>query len=278
MNTLTTIGFPVHSTEELSQKVPAAFSLKQDPNRSDKYSFIPTHELLSLFGKLGWEPYSGKQNGGSPFARHIVRLTNPSLGFLDLRNDKVKPQIIVDNSHNGSSSAKVHMGLFRLVCTNGLVVAMPGLYSGVKFRHVGLSFEEVKNLVEETMSHYNIVADHITEMSERILTPDEQLGFAVSAYAHRIGTRLFDEDGEVLIDKVLKEINPENVVSPLRDSDNNTDLWTTFNVIQERMVKGEFEKFATSGRKSRPRAITNATRNIEFNKVLWEVAEDYLVN
>jgi hypothetical protein len=277
-NMLTTVGFKVKSLDELKGNVPAAFSPKQDPNRSDKYSFVPTHELLALFAKLGWAPYSGKQNGKSPFARHIVRLENPEFPFMDLKNDKVKPQIILDNSHNGSSSAKVHMGLFRLVCTNGLVVAMPGLYSGVKFRHIGLSFEEVKDLVEETMTHYNVVGEHIGDMAARILTPDEQLGFAVSAYAHRVGARLFDEDGEVLIEKVLKEMNPDNVIMPLRDADNGDDLWTKFNVIQERMVKGEFDKFATSGRKSHPRQLLNGVRNIEYNKVLWEVAEDYLDN
>jgi len=277
-NTLTTVGFKVKTLDELNHVVPAAFATNHDPRRSDKYSFVSTEELLNLFSKFGWEVFSGKQNGKSNFARHIVRLENPDFGFMDLKNDKVKPQIILDNSHNGSSTAQIHMGLFRLVCTNGLVVAMPGMYQGMKFRHIGLDYEELRRVLEETAEQYSLVGTHIEEMGRRIMAEEERLGFVVSAYAHRMGKRLFDVNGDVLIDKVTKEINPEDILVPMRDEDKSVDLWTTYNLVQEKFVKGEFEKRASSGRRSHPRSITNATRNIEFNKMLWEVAESYMEN
>ena len=140
---LESTGYRVKTLEELKQYVPSAFAETYHPERSKHYSFVPTNELVQALLNLGWELFSGKQNGSSVHSRHVVRFTNPDLGYMDLRNDKVKPQIIIDNSHNDGSSAQLHMGLFRLVCTNGLVVSMPGLYTNVKFRHMGVNQEEI---------------------------------------------------------------------------------------------------------------------------------------
>ena len=71
-------------------------------------------------------------------------------------------------------------------------------------------------------------------------------------------------------------IKPAQIVEPLRGEDKKEDLWTVFNVIQERLVKGEFERQTMNGRRTKPRGINNATRHINFNKSLWEIAESYL--
>jgi hypothetical protein len=165
-NPLTSIGYRVHNLEELKQYAPAVFATKPNPNVTKRYSFIPTNEIVENIMNLGWELHSTKQNGPDLSSRHMVRFSNEKMGFFKLRNDKVKPQIILDNSHNRGSSAQLHMGLFRLVCTNGLVVAMPGMYTAVKFRHMGVDREELKRILEVAGEQYKLL-ETISETCRR---------------------------------------------------------------------------------------------------------------
>jgi hypothetical protein len=275
---LTVVGYSTKTIEEVKMVVPAAFSKIAAPERSEHYSFVSTEELLASFEKLNWLPFASKQNGGGQFARHMVRLNNEDLGFLPLKGDNVKPQIVLDNSHNGGSCAQIHMGLFRLVCSNGLVIAMPGMYTNVKFRHMGVDFNELKELMEKITSQYTEVGTRIGEMQNVKMDQEKAEAFVIKAMAYREPAYFINKlDGTVMVDKVLKAIKPAEILKPVRSEDAPENLWNVFNVVQERMVKGEFErKSLNTGRVSHPRQLTGATRNLMFNKVLWSVAEGYL--
>lgn len=275
---LTSIGYKVDSIADLHSIAPAAFSEHESPKLSDRYSFVPTSELLAAFEKIGWNPAYAKQQGSGLFSRHMVRLTNPELGFMNLRSDKVKPQIVLDNSHNGGSPAMVHMGLFRLVCTNGLVISMPGMYTSIKLRHIGINVEELKQLMNVIAEQYSTVGKRINEMQQLTLSKEQRHEFVVRAVANRDPYAFIKEDGTIDVAKVHRIVKPEQILNPLRDEDKKEDLWTLFNIVQERLVKGEFEKTSLNGRKSKPRVITNATRNIDFNKRIWQIAEEYMSN
>ena len=194
---LTAIGYKVNSVEEVREHCPAAFSTHESEKVSDRYSFVPTYDLLNAFNLLGWHPTHTRQNGSSLYARHAIRLVNDSLGFMDLKSDKVRPQIVLDNSHNGSSNTQIHMGLFRLVCTNGLVVAMPGMYSKIKLRHVGIDMEQLKNLLEEVAVSYTEIGHHIGDMQRVILTQDQKEEMVIKAVAAREPMCFINEDGTI---------------------------------------------------------------------------------
>jgi len=275
-NPLTSIGYKVSSIDEIRTYAPAAFSEHESPKLSDRYSFVPTKEILEAFAKINWFPVYAKQNGKSEYARHMIRLNNPDLGFMDLKHDKVKPQIIIDNSHNGGSPAMAHMGLFRLVCTNGLVIAMPGMFSSVKLRHIGINFEELKQLMNVIAEQYTVVGKHIGDMQQVVLDEVQKEQFVIKAVAHREPHVFIQPDGTIDVKKVTTIIKPSQILEPLRNEDKSEDLWTLFNIVQERLVKGEFERQTMNGRRTRPRGITNAARHIDFNKTLWSIAEEYM--
>jgi len=277
-NSLTSIGYKVQTIEDLRNHVPAAFSKHESPKLSERYSFVPTDDLIVAFEKTGWLPTFAKQNGSSPYARHMIRFTNPELGFMNLKKDKVKPQFVIDNSHNGGSPTMGHMGLFRLVCTNGLIVAMPGMFTSIKLRHVGIDIDELKQLMSIVAEQYTKIGKHIGDMQQYTLNQDQREEFVIKAIAAREPRVFVQPDGTIDTKKVTAIMNPRQIVEPLRGEDASEDLWTVFNVVQERLVKGEFERHTVNGRRSRPRGITNATRNIDFNKVLWQVAEEYMIN
>ena len=274
---LSSIGYKVATMEEIQNYAPAALASHPSTKVSEKYSFVSTKQLLNGFEKLGWEPTHVRQNGHGDYARHMVRLTNSELGFMDLKSDKVRPQIVLDNSHNGCSPAQLHMGLFRLVCTNGLVVAMPGMYTSVKLRHMGIDMDELKKLMEIVATQYTTIGGHIGEMQKHFLTQEESEQFVIKAMAAREPNVFIKEDGTIDVKKATTIVNPTSIIQPIRGEDKRDDLWTVFNVVQERLVKGEFERQTMNGRRTSPRGINNATRHIDFNKKLWEIAESYMV-
>lgn len=273
---LSSVGYKILSREDLQKHVPAAFAEHAHPDRSNRYSFVSTLVLLDTFEKLGWTPYSAKQHGQNQYGRHIIRLTNPEFGFMPLKGDQVKPHILLDNSHDGYTPASMHLGLFRLVCTNGLVIAVPGMATELKFRHINLDVAELMQLLSEAAEQYRTIGVHIGDMQHRVLSNDEKEAFAMKAISLREPTRFVNSDGTINATAITQSMNPKALIEPVRPQDEASDLWTTFNLIQERSIKGLYERKGKTGRKSSPREITNAARNLEFNKKLWTVAEEYM--
>jgi hypothetical protein len=276
-NPLTSIGYRVKTMEDLRKYAPAVFSEEAAPGVTGKYSFIKTEEIVSKILDLGWELHTAKQNGPNPYSRHHVRFVNPKLGYMDLNQDNVKPQIIIDNSHNRSAAAQLHMGLFRLVCTNGLVVAMPGMYTSVKFRHMGVDKEELRKVLSVAAEQYKTIGDHIGDMQEVSMSQDMSEQLAIKAIATREPHMFIKEDGSIDIKKVTASTNPLEIIKPIRGEDEAKNLWTVFNVIQERIIKGGYHRISGSGRNSMTREIVNGTRSIELNKQLWSLAEEFMV-
>lgn len=274
---LSSVGFKIQSREDLQNHVPAAFATHPHPDRSDRYSFVSTITLLDTFEKLGWLPYSAKQHGQNQYGRHIIRLNNEDFGSLALKGDAVKPHILLDNSHDGYTPASLHLGLFRLVCTNGLVIAVPGMATELKFRHINIDRAELMQLLSEAAEQYRNIGLHIGDMQNRVLTTDEKEAFAIKAISLREPNRFINPDGTINASGITQSMNPKALLEPVRPQDESSDLWTTFNLIQERSVKGLYERKTKTGRKSSPREITNAARNLDFNKKLWAVAEQYMV-
>jgi len=277
MNThLTSTGYRVTNLEDLKEAVPSAFATTYDPRRTEKYSFFSTEEFLKTVEKVGWVPFSGKQQGSSVFSRHVIRLENPQFGYIQVKNDKIKPQLLIDNSHNGCSSGKLHLGLFRLVCSNGLVVGIPGMSNSIRFIHMGIDAPELMKLVAETAEQYREVGTHITMMKEIEMSEEQKFEFASNAMAIREPYHFLKADKTVNLENLHKLITPQELYKPLREEDDSNDLWSVFNVIQERTVNGLYERKSITGRKSAPKVITNVSRHLDYNKKLWNLAETFM--
>ena len=273
---LTSIGYKVKTREELIQQVPAAFSGVAHPDRTERYSHFSTEAFLNAFEKLGWIPYSAKQHGANPYSRHIIRLNNPDMGMIPINGDKIRPQLMLDNSHDGYTPGQIHLGLFRLICENGLVIAIPGLSNTVKFRHVGVNQKELIQMIAETAEQYRKIGDHVSDMQEIKMMEDQKVQFAMSALALRDPHRFLTKDKKVDEAAINAALQIEDIYEPVRPQDDSNNLWTVFNVVQERTVNGLYESKSKSGRKANPRSITNAARHLEYNQKLWTLAEEYM--
>jgi len=275
-NVLTPNGHLVKTLDELKVLAPAVFTTGSAPKNTKSYGFVNTLDIVQKIQKLGWNLSAASQTGDSIYARHMVKFKSPKMGYMkQVSRDNVEPQIILDNSHNRVSSCQIHMGLFRLVCTNGLVVAIPGMATNIKFRHMGVDMEELKKVLEKMSDQYITIGDRIQDMQHVKMTVDMQQEFAIAAIAQREPQMFIMKDGTINMKAVTASTNPIEILKPIRGEDRADNLWTTFNIIQERMVNGGYERLSGSGRPSITRGITNATRNLEYNKKLWSMAESF---
>ena len=109
------------TNEELLTVVPSIFSEEKHTSRSERYTYIPTITLLNKLREEGFQPYFACQSkvrndDKRGHTKHMVRLRREGNN-----QGKEVPEIILLNSHDGSSSYQMIPGIFRFVCTNGLV-------------------------------------------------------------------------------------------------------------------------------------------------------------
>ena len=121
--------------EELMQYVPSVFSENKHESRSDRYTWIPTITILDNLQREGFEPFFACQTrvrdqGRREHTKHMLRLRRTG----QLTGHQV-PEIILLNSHDGSPSYQMLPGLFRGVCTNGLVCGQS--FGEVRVPHKG---------------------------------------------------------------------------------------------------------------------------------------------
>ncbi len=107
--------------EELFRVVPSVFSEDKHESRSERYTYIPTISLLDSLQREGFQPFFACQTrvrdpGRREHTKHMLRLRRE--GQI---TGKQVPEIILLNSHDGTSSYQMLPGLFRAVCQNGLV-------------------------------------------------------------------------------------------------------------------------------------------------------------
>jgi len=266
------LGYLVNSLEEARILTPAIFSINPHPQRTERYTFLSTADIVKQMEKLGWEIHSVSQSGKGKFNRHIVRMSHSSMKSLSDR-DQVIPQIIIDNSHDGLTQAMIHMGLYRQVSKTGLIVDMPDEDHSFKFRHVSTNGSDLSDLMAGITKRYLDMIPHIENMMDTILTEEEKYEFAIKSIAAREPWRFMNAHKEILRDKVEKLNNIAELLEPQREENKGDDLWKVFNTLQEALVNGGYERLSDKGRKSKTRSITIPSRNVEFNKNLWKLAD-----
>jgi hypothetical protein len=107
--------------DELAYYVPSVFSEEKHASRSERYTCIPTITLLDNLQREGFQPFFACQTrvrdqSKREHTKHMLRLRREG----QIAGKQV-PEIILLNSHDGSSSYQMLPGLFRAVCQNGLI-------------------------------------------------------------------------------------------------------------------------------------------------------------
>src|SRR5215469_6337507 len=123
--------------EVLRDRVPAVYAPAAHERTSQAYTFISTERVLDALGQVGFLPVEARQTASraaSPLhARHLIRLRRR---FETVALREAVPEIWFLNSHDGTTAYQLRVGLYRAVCTNGLVVSV-GAFPSFRVAHRG---------------------------------------------------------------------------------------------------------------------------------------------
>ena len=233
---------------------------------TDRYVHVPTTQVIEDIMQLGWEPIQAVQVNARKkkgFQRHMVKFINRD--FIK-ENTTEYPELLLSNSHDGTTAFKLDVGIFRLVCSNGLVIKSED-FGSMRVRHYGYDFEVIKAAVNEMMESIPDYLKQVDGMKQQKLEESQMMEFARKAAMLR-----FANVTEEAIDKV---VDLDDFLETTRKEDEGNGLWEVFNRVQEKVVNGKFNySFSKKERKARP--VKGFKQQVKLNQDLWELASSYL--
>ena len=247
----------IYSLEQIKTMAPSVFTTDKAPHLTDKYIQTPTSRVVEDLMNLGWqvtkaqEVKSRKYKG---FQKHIVVFRNPEIMIKGANGDDSFPQILLTNSHDGKAAFNFRVGIFRLVCSNGLVISDAD-FNNVSIRHINYTFETLQSKIGEVIAKLPNLVQKINLFKSTQLTDVQMQEFAAKAMQLRTKAR----------------VNIMDVLNADRPQDVGNDLWVVFNRVQEKLLGGSYK-----AGKRKARSVKNFQKDIELNEQLFELAESYL--
>jgi len=243
---------------QLFRIAPSIFANEAHESRSSRYTYIPTIDVLDGLRKEGFQPFFVAQSrsrieGKSEFTKHMLRLRQT--GEIE------KPEaneIILINSHDGTSSYQMMAGCFRFVCQNGMVTG--DIVEDIRVRHKGNIIHNVIDAAYTIVDDFETVTESIDGMKSTLLLPEEQEIFAQAALSLK-----YNENEA--------PITPNQLLSTRRVADRNPDLWSNFNRVQENIIRGGLRGRTANGNRTTTREVKSIDNNVKLNKALWILAD-----
>jgi len=240
---------------------------------SEHYSFVPTINVVNDLRELGFECVGAEQvkarkKSTSGYQKHMLTFEHPK---YKIEGAEEYPQLLLTNSHDGGNAFTLSAGIFRLICSNGLVIKTED-YGSSRLVHKGYSFEAVQELVNQFNVTLDEVLTRVTAMKKVELTKDQQIEFAKQAALLRFTAKSYNEDN------ISDVVDIDGLLNVDRKEDAGNGLYEVFNRVQESLVQGKY-LYASNGkvkdadtktRKARP--IKNFKQSINVNQKLSELA------
>lgn len=274
MNTMRT---PL-TRDEMSRACPAIFADHAAPKTSSKYKLIPTTEVLDLMESEGWQPVAAhyqkvrlvKRDG---YQKHLIRFQHPDLILGDEALD-----CVLLNSHDGGSSYRFMLGIWRMICSNGMMVG--DTWQEVRVRHMGASPDMILHASKQITQQAPKLAQKIGDWKEIEMTRDEAGIFAAAA-GELLAT---EQNPSPFIDYTGQDHAAEQLLRTRRYQDQSAlskrpNLWLTYNTVQENLIKGGFRKFNAAAKgglvkgMSKSRAVKSIDKNLALNRALFTLTE-----
>ncbi|AOK67861.1 DUF945 domain-containing protein [Burkholderia multivorans] len=251
--------FPL-SDDAIRTVAPSIFADAAHGSRSERYSYIPTSAVLDELRGEGFQPFMVCQtrvrhDDRREFTKHMIRLRHASQVEGGEANE-----IILLNSHDGTSCYQMLAGMFRFVCQNGLVCG--DTVADVRVPHKGNVAEQVIEGAYAVLQGFEQAQISRDAMQAITLDNGETEVFARAALALKYDTP--DRPAPVTEMQVL---------APRRAADAHADLWSVLNRTQENLIKGGLSGRAANGRRQQTRPVQGIDQNVRLNRALWLLAD-----
>ena len=251
--------------DQIRAVAPSVFAEDKHASRSARYAYIPTSDILAGLRREGFEVFSARQavvrdEDRAGHGKHLLRLRHASQLDRAAAGDSV-PEILLLNSHDGTSSYQMLAGMFRFVCSNGLVCG--DTLADVRVPHKGDVAGSVIEGAFEVLSGFERVKESRDAMRAITLDEGEAEVFARSALALK-----YDPT-----DNKPAPITESQILMPRRFDDRRPDLWSVFNRTQENLTKGGLHGRSANGRRQQTRPIQGIDSDVLLNRALWMLAD-----
>jgi hypothetical protein len=275
-----TIGTPANrptsflDDSALMKVAPSIFAGGKHESRSDRYAYIPTARVVEGLRNQGFAPVKVaasrvRDDSRHGFEKHMIRFRRIQADVV--RVGDIFPEVVLVNAHDGTSSYQLSAGLYRLACSNGLVIPS-GSAGEVRIKHAGSERKIIDDVIEGSFRvlEQSTQAIDVAGKWQRIdLSKHEQNSLANAAHFIRFA----DPEGNV-----ETPIKADQLLQARRSVDQRSDLWTTFNRIQENVIRGGLKAITVDPntgrrRKVSTREVKGIDGNVNLNKALWKLAE-----
>lgn len=249
------------TNEQISTVAPSIFAEEKHDSRSERYTYIPTIEVLNGLRKEGFQPFMVAQTrvrneDKREHTKHMIRLRH-----AEQINGREANEIILLNSHDGSSSYQMLAGMFRFVCQNGMVCG--DMVSDIRVPHKGDVVGQVIEGAFTVLDCFEAAQAQRDDMQVLHLSQGEQTAFARAAL-----TLKYD------VDTAPAPVTETQLLMPRRFEDRAPDLWTTFNRVQENLTKGGLRGRNATGRTTTTRPVNGIDQSVKLNRALWVLADE----
>ena len=219
--------------------------------------------FLPVFAKQD----SSRVEGKAEFTKHLIRFRYQGQGPIMRQVGETFPEVVLVNSHDGTSAYKLMAGMMRLVCLNGMVVS-DREFATVTVPHKGDVVGQVIEGSCTVLGESRKAIEAADAWAGVTLSRDEQQIVAEAAHVIRFG------DAEGVADTAIL---PEQMLAARRTADQGNDLWRTFNRVQENAIRGGMHAWGRDAngrrRQTTAREVKGVDADVKINKALWLIGE-----
>jgi len=212
-----------------------------------KEFYIPTLDLVTKLQDEGWRLSGVSEQRGSnrKISNNYVQLQHPDFAIQNKQGKhEAFTSITLSNSCNGAQPLQMSLGMFRQVCSNGMI-RFDQQAESQKIKHTEINYRDLDRFVTSMNSKANKLLTEVNEMKHKGLSIEDMRKLAIEAARLR-----YDN---------LDKINIDDLFAVNRVEDESNDLWTVFNRIQENLTHD----------------VTNMKEDIRLNQQLFSLVESF---
>jgi len=248
-------------------ELPSVFTQTEPKNGvSERYQIINTSNVIEdLVSQYDFK-LDSISVGGVRVQENINKQKHlATLKYTPLETPEGVPTVVIQNSHNRSTSFVVHTGYIRFACSNGLIA--------------GTNIETMK--VQHTAQNWNeLLSGFINQYMDNVYQIEEEHKYLSKKEWSHITKRYFLEKASELRYSIkdIMDINELNLIRRVEDMGN--DGYKIYNRVQEALVNGLFTRRTKRTTDdgividnwSKAKALTDQKEIIRVNKQLRDLA------
>lgn len=234
----------------------------KNPILSEGYQFVPTMDIQAMLIDQGFSLNKeiitkSRKEEKKGFQKHMVLFDHP---MLQTKEKTEKIQLLMINSHDGKNSLQLLLGIWRMVCGNGLISGNSWLSFFI--RHNDRQFETLlKDSIGQLTAQTPKMIDWVERLKQIELTQDQINLYAQKMFLARMeGTE-------------INKINLEKSLIPFRPEDSPNTAWAKFNLVQERVIKGGIVYEDKDHEENWTRRIQGIGKVYNLNRMCWDEIE-----